>query len=118
MMSQMTTQEIEQFRMLLSQRRNELHSELHDMPGAQANGNGSEFDESSLGRLSRMDALQCHAMEEESRRRRALELTRIERALERIAQGDYGICRRCGGDIAPARLRADPANPVCIACAD
>jgi DnaK suppressor protein len=114
MMSEMTPQEIEQFRMLLRQRRRELSADS----AAGAEGDGNDFDESNLGRLSRMDALQCHAMEEESRRRRAVELVRIERALERIEHGDFGICRRCGGDIAPARLRADPANPVCIACAD
>jgi len=75
MMSEMTPQEIEQFRMLLRQRRRELSADS----AAGAKGDGNDFDESNLGRLSRMDALQCHAMEEESRRRRAVELVRIER---------------------------------------
>ena len=110
MMSELTSKEIEQFRLLLRQRRHELSDSDHSRQ--------DDFDESNLGRLSRMDALQSHAMEEESRRRRTLELSRIERALERIETGDFGTCARCGGDIAPARLRVDPANPVCIGCAD
>jgi acetoin utilization protein AcuB len=40
-----------------------------------------------------------------------------DHALERAAQGKLGVCERCGGKIARARLRALPGTPVCIACA-
>lgn len=113
-MSQLTTQEIEHLKLLLRQRRHELSDAVSGAPGRDE----EDFDESNLGRLSRMDALQSHAMQEEARRRRALELSRIDRALQRIEQGEFGVCARCGEDIAPGRLRADPANPVCIRCAD
>lgn len=43
-------------------------------------------------------------------------LTQIERALERIEQGTYGICSRCGAPIAAARLEAMPAADLCISC--
>lgn len=43
-------------------------------------------------------------------------LVRIERALERVANGTYGICVRCGQPIAQARLEAVPAADLCIAC--
>ena len=39
-------------------------------------------------------------------------------ALERLAQGNYGVCDRCGADIAPARLAAMPEATRCIDCAD
>jgi DnaK suppressor protein len=42
----------------------------------------------------------------------------IERALERIASGTYGICDDCGLAIAPARLRALPAAERCHDCED
>ncbi|MBC2776446.1 TraR/DksA family transcriptional regulator [Parasphingopyxis marina] len=45
------------------------------------------------------------------------EIASVKRAIDRIAQGDYGICVRCGGDIAPARLDARPEAALCIACA-
>ncbi|MEA2465991.1 MAG: DnaK suppressor protein [Thermoleophilaceae bacterium] len=42
---------------------------------------------------------------------------RIERALEKIADGTYGVCDRCGKPIPPARLEAAPESVLCVACA-
>lgn len=49
----------------------------------------------------------------------SLEITeaRIARALEKLAEGSYGVCDGCGAPIAPARLRAAPESVLCIACA-
>lgn len=44
------------------------------------------------------------------------ELNEISAALERIRDGDYGICATCGGEIAPARLDAQPTARRCIRC--
>jgi DnaK suppressor protein len=76
-----------------------------------------EVDRSSVGRLSRMDALQSQAMAAAVERRREAELARIGAALERIEQGEYGECMSCGEAIALKRLELDPATPVCIRCA-
>jgi len=43
-------------------------------------------------------------------------LERVERALEKIADGSYGTCDACGGAIDPRRLRAAPESTVCAAC--
>lgn len=77
-----------------------------------------EVDQTRVGRLSRMDALQSQAMAAEVERRREAELARIETALERIEQGEYGSCVACGGPIAPKRLELDPATPLCVSCAE
>ena len=77
-----------------------------------------EADQTSVGRLSRMDALQSQAMAAEVERRREVELARIDTALERIKQGEYGCCITCGEAIAPKRLELDPATPVCVNCAE
>jgi DnaK suppressor protein len=77
-----------------------------------------ELDQSRVGRLSRMDALQDQAMSLETERRRQAELRRIEAALARIAEGDYGYCVSCGEEIAARRLELDPAVPICIDCAE
>ena len=45
------------------------------------------------------------------------EIRMIDAALDRIANGSYGICANCGDEIAPARLDALPATPLCAACA-
>ena len=43
-------------------------------------------------------------------------LSEVDRALDRIADGTYGRCERCGGEIAPARLEALPYARLCISC--
>ncbi|HET8779608.1 MAG TPA: TraR/DksA C4-type zinc finger protein [Agromyces sp.] len=45
------------------------------------------------------------------------ELTEIEHALARIADGSYGICARCGKRITVGRLDARPTATLCIDCA-
>ena len=41
-------------------------------------------------------------------------LSEVERALQKMDDGTYGICERCGKEIAEARLEAMPATPFCI----
>ena len=76
-----------------------------------------DVDQTTQGRLTRMDALQSQAMDLEIDRRRHQEISRIESALQRIEEGKYGYCTACGDDIAAKRLENDPTTPVCINCA-
>jgi len=76
-----------------------------------------ELDQTRIGRLSRMDALQSQAMSKETGRRRRSKLLQIDAALRRIEEGEYGYCQECGVDIAPARLEVDPSALLCIQCA-
>jgi DnaK suppressor protein len=76
-----------------------------------------QLDPARIGRLSRMDAVQDQAMAIELERRREVELARIDAALERLAEGEYGSCVTCGEAIEPRRLELDPATPLCLACA-
>ncbi|RMF07815.1 MAG: TraR/DksA family transcriptional regulator [Alphaproteobacteria bacterium] len=80
-------------------------------------GKPVELDQQSVGRLSRMDAMQVQAMARESDRRRATRLMQIDAALQRIEDGEFGYCVACGEEIAPKRLLHDPAIPTCVACA-
>lgn len=75
------------------------------------------LDQSSVGRLSRADALQVQAMALATEDRRRAEARRIEAAIRRIDEGEYGDCVSCGEPIAPQRLAADPVTPTCIDCA-
>lgn len=76
-----------------------------------------ELDQSRVGRLSRMDALQAQAMSIEAGQRRRLLLRQIEAALARIQQQTFGECLRCGEAISPLRLEANPVATLCIDCA-
>ena len=75
------------------------------------------LDQQSVGRLSRMDALQVQAMAQEIERRRQTRIRAVGAALERIEEGEFGLCTACGEDIAEARLELDPAIATCIDCA-
>lgn len=75
------------------------------------------LDQTQQGRLSRMDAMQRQEMAQAARRRRKLELERIDAALSRLDAGTFGECVRCGEEIAPERLAFDPTAPLCRACA-
>ena len=76
-----------------------------------------ELDQTSVGRLSRMDAMQAQAMALETGRRRETELKRIELALGRIKKDEYGFCASCDEEIPSKRLEMDPATPICVNCA-
>ena len=98
----------------LEQRRAELEHLTESGAGARR---PVELDQTRVGRLSRMDALQNQAMSIETERRRQVELKRIGGALDRIADGEFGMCVNCGEPIAAKRLELDPTVPNCIACA-
>ncbi|MEU8841981.1 TraR/DksA C4-type zinc finger protein [Streptomyces roseus] len=44
-------------------------------------------------------------------------LEELDRALERLADGEYGKCESCGTTIPPERLEIRPAATTCVACA-
>ncbi len=41
---------------------------------------------------------------------------KIQQAVQRINDGEYGICGECGNDINVARLKARPMTTLCISC--
>lgn len=75
------------------------------------------LDQDSIGRLSRIDAMQVQAMALAAERRRRAERQRIRAALKRLDEGEWGSCLTCGDKIAPARLEHDPSAAQCIQCA-
>lgn len=101
-------------RQRLTQERIEL---LHDADVTAQERGVVELDQTSMGRLSRMDALQNQAMQQETERRREIEIKRIDAALRRLDEAEYGYCVSCGEKIQAKRLEMDPATPVCVDCA-
>lgn len=75
------------------------------------------LDQTSVGRLSRMDAIQGQAMAEAVKLRRDNELLRIKAAFERMDEDEYGYCLSCGEDIVEKRLELDPSIALCSKCA-
>lgn len=81
------------------------------------NSNTVMLDQTSVGRLSRMDAIQNQEMAKQVKHRRDLELKRIEAALVRIKEDEFGFCLTCGEDINPKRVELDPSIALCNKCA-
>jgi len=76
-----------------------------------------ELDQQRQGRLSRMDAMQAQQMSQAIGRRRVAALQRIDAALNRLAEGEFGYCVSCGEPIDVRRLEIDPTTPQCADCA-
>ncbi|MGR3794553.1 TraR/DksA family transcriptional regulator [Vannielia sp. SX4] len=98
-----------------------LLARLEELAAGEALGRGGkkvvELDQQSVGRLSRMDALQSQAMAQAASRMRLAEERRIRAALARLDEGEFGFCTDCGEEIAAARLEQEPAVALCMSCA-
>tara|TARA_Y100000588_G_scaffold294485_1_gene314393 strand:- start:77 stop:406 length:330 start_codon:yes stop_codon:yes gene_type:complete len=101
------------FRELLEARAKEVEAAMETNKGATE---VVELD-TSIGRLSRMDALQSQEMAKELRRRKETELKSIAKALQRIENGSYGTCVFCRKPIAEGRLEILPDVLTCVKCA-
>ncbi|MEZ6023986.1 MAG: TraR/DksA family transcriptional regulator [Hyphomonadaceae bacterium] len=75
------------------------------------------LDQTSVGRLSRMDSMQVQAMAVAQEKRRHDAIKRIESTIARIDADEYGDCIKCGEEIGEGRLQVDPTAPTCIRCA-
>ena len=105
----------EYFKKKLLKLREEL---IHQSQSTEESTKAVELDQSRMGRLSRMDAMQSQAMAVESKRRREIQLQRIEAALKRIENKNYGLCVNCEDEINIERLEFDPTTFLCIECAE
>lgn len=110
----MTREEIIKFRALLDQEASELRA---NEAGTVDDRAPVELDQTSVGRLSRMDAIQQQAMAAAQSRRRSGRLRAIEAALKRMETDDFGWCEDCGDAIPAGRLTLDPCAVRCVGCA-
>lgn len=73
--------------------------------------------DASIGRLSRMDAINNKAINEMALRDKKKILSKLERAKEREQEGKLGKCLQCGDDIPFGRLKIMPYTTRCVKCA-
>ncbi len=111
----MSPKEVEQFRQLLTRQQAELQGIDNVLSES---GQTVELDQTRVGRLSRMDALQGQQMALEAKRRQKQKLLAIGAALRRIETEAFGWCLECGEEEDIRRLQADPSSALCIECAD
>lgn len=107
----LSKRDIELFKQQLLANRQELENLIELSHEAAA---PVKLDQTSVGRLSRMDAMQGQAMAQENERRRQVELQKINSALQRIEEGEYGYCIKTGEEIPRERLELDPAAATIV----
>jgi len=73
--------------------------------------------ENSLGRISRMDAINNKSVMELAQRNKEAKLSKLQMALSKIDDPDFGKCSNCGKGIQPKRLMFLPESTKCIRCA-
>ncbi len=71
----------------------------------------------SLGRLSRMDAINNKAINDSALREKKKMKQKLEKALERSEQESFGRCLKCGDEIPFGRLEYMPYTTRCVKCA-
>ena len=98
-------------------RMEELERDIREDMDSNPEDSGVVELDSSIGRLSRMDALQNQQMALELKRRQENQLLRIENAFKRLAKGHYGLCGKCKKPIEEDRLVVFPDAVTCVRCA-
>ena len=108
----MDEEKLEKFRTLLDRLATELRAGL-----TQKDATAPVQLDTSIGRLSRMDAMQSQQMALALKERQRQQLIRVERALRSFDDGNYGACKMCRGPISDERLEMQPEATVCVQCA-
>jgi DnaK suppressor protein len=107
--------------------RKRLEADLKEAVGRLRQMGGSAALEELLGQSERLayadevDEIQANERREIGFATRELLVGRVNRitaALDRLNDGEYGICVECGEKIAAARLRALPEVQTCVRCQD
>lgn len=73
--------------------------------------------DASIGRISRMDAINNKAINEMALREKTKTLKKLERALEKHQKNEINTCLKCGNPIPFGRLKIMPYTTRCVRCA-
>jgi DnaK suppressor protein len=111
--AELNRRQLEQLHRALQAKKQELEAQLIS---SDIDTKPVTLDQQSVGRVSRIDAIQQQQMALASQQQSMLSLKRIELALRRIDSAEYGYCLQCEEPIAFARLQAQPFASLCIDC--
>lgn len=76
-----------------------------------------DLEQDTVGRLSRIEALQSQGLTKTLAEREKAQLAQLVAALGRLEEGTYGACNCCGGAIPFERLIVFPETLACATCA-
>jgi len=94
-------------------------AELRVVVGSDAaDAENMTLDQTRVGRLARMDAVQHHAIAQAQTERAGKQLALLELLHTKVDEEDFGECHYCGEDIPIGRLLIRPESLRCVECAD
>ncbi len=70
----------------------------------------------SIGRISRMDAINNKSVNDSAYRKTRSRLKRLQKVQDQVDDKDFGLCMRCGKPIAYDRILIMPEKRVCVNC--
>jgi len=73
--------------------------------------------DNAIGRLTRMEAIGSKAISETALNSARTKLAKLEVALGKVGDPEFGTCRRCSNPIPKDRIMLMPESVVCVACA-
>lgn len=110
--AELTSEQVEELRQDLI----ELKRSLTGLVELAADGARPIDLDESIGRLSRMDAIQQREMARANLDAHRLRLNQVSEALDSIADGTFGQCIWCEQPIPYRRLKALPDTATCLPC--
>ena len=111
--TELKPQQIDQLRDLLMEKQQALAAQKSSTDAATK---PVTLDQQSVGRVSRIDAIQQQQMAIANQQQTTRSLKQIELALERIDSGEFGYCTQCEEPISFARLQVQPFANLCLNC--
>lgn len=117
----MEEQKIQEFKQQLEDKRKEITQQL-DAIGSRAEGAETNFN-ADFPDYGNSASIEDNASEVADyttnlslERDLESQLHDIDKALKRIEEGKYGICKYCNKEIEPERLKIRPESTACVAC--
>lgn len=107
----LSAREINEFRKLLDEKRKALIEQARDTLAAQ-----EETEVRAPDEVDQASSEYDQSFEYRMRDREKFLLRKIEKALQRIEEGEYDLCEGCGNPIGRKRLAARPETTYCIVC--
>ncbi|SNS83045.1 transcriptional regulator, TraR/DksA family [Ekhidna lutea] len=73
--------------------------------------------DNSIGRISRMDAINNKSITESALRQAESKLSKLHQAMDNIGKPDFGLCIKCKQQIPIGRILLMPESNKCVNCA-
>ncbi len=116
----MTEEDLTYFKNLLIEKKSQANADLEDLERQSRSDDTQESSDDRSAYSLHMADRGTDAMEREKTmllaQREGAYLNYLDEALVRVADGTYGSCRVCNGEIGRARLEAVPTATQCIDC--